>query len=188
MESLLSSIPIISTPIISTSQSDAIEKIYKSMSSVIQALSKENNDINEEIKKIHAELSYIKIDSESAVTAANVELSNLHQTVEAMKEVICQNNLLKQILDTRTQLLQSIQSNTLALRKEIADVKQLKDDIYFSARDTFTQHTAELNARFDQLLKEQRIATAQSARIDYMRKITELSDRITTLELRGLQS
>ena len=167
-----------------TSQSDAIEKIYKSMSSVIQALTKENNDINDEIKKIHAELSYIKTDSESAITAANIELGNLHQTVEAIKEAICQNNLLKQILDTRTQLLQAIQTNTSALRKEISDVKQLKDDIYFSARDTFTQHTAELNARIDQLLKEQRLAAAQYARIDYMRKITELSDRITALELK----
>jgi chromosome segregation ATPase len=165
-------------------QSDAIEKIYKSMSSVIEALTKENNNISEEIKKIHAELSYIKIDSESAANAANIELGHLHQTIEAIKEAICQNNLLKQILDTRTQLLQAIQTNTLALRKEIADVKQLKDDIYSSARDTFTQHTAELNARIDQLLKEQRLATAQYARTDYMRKITELNDRITALELR----
>lgn len=191
--SLLNIQPLTQHALTPTSQSDAIEKIYKSMSLVVQAITKENQTINEEIKKIHAELSYIKTDTESSVTAVNIELGNLHQTVvqlrenvESMSLAICQNSLLKQILDTRTQLLQSIQANTATLRKEILDVKRLKDDIYFSAKETFTQHTESLNERFEQLLKEQRLATAQYARKasdnEYVRKITELSDRIAALE------
>ena len=193
--SLLNIQPLTQNVLTPTSQSDAIEKIYKSMSLVVQAITKENQTINEEIKKIHAELSYIKTDTESSVTTVNIELGNLHQTVvqlrenvESMSLAICQNSLLKQILDTRTQLLQSIQANTATLRKEILDVKRLKDDIYFSAKETFTQHTEALNERFEQLLKEQRLATAQYARKssdnEYIRKITELSDRIAALELR----
>jgi hypothetical protein len=152
-------------------QGDAIDKIYRSMSLVINAITKENAIINEEVKKIKAELEYIKSDTDTALTSHIVDISNLHQTVmqlretvESIKVISNQGSLLKQILDTRTMLLQTMQTNTMNIRKEITDVKRLKDEIYSNAKDIFTQHVTELNEKFDALVREQRMIMSQFVR------------------------
>jgi prefoldin subunit 5 len=110
---------------------DVISSIYKSMSQIIEALNTDNVLLNKQVEKIRNELEYVhttitslKSDTETISTVCTIRNSDL---MELKNKINIIGDLQKHVMDTRNMLIQTLDTNIKAIRKELADLHDTRD-------------------------------------------------------------
>jgi hypothetical protein len=124
----------------------------------------ELSNIKESIKKLCKELDMLKLKNEMS------------------------SDLQKQILDTRSMLMQILNSNMQAIRKEITDVKKIKDDVRQHVKTIVSEEVKEfmtnmpaIDKKFEELAKEQRTILSQHIRKSTVQRVGSLQVETSSL-------
>ena len=141
------------------------------MSKIIESLNTDNLIINKQLYKLKEDLASGK--------------SNVDKSI---------NDLQKNLLDTRSMLMQMINTNIQSIRKDINDTR-MKSNANTSAiypvdliknliKDSISEHTSALEKKFDDLAKEQRAYLSQHIRKSTIQRVNSLQlDTNVILEL-----
>ena len=200
---------------------NVIDNIYKSMSKIIEALNTDNVIINQQIKKIRADLEFvcnavagIKMENQDLVVTYTSEINNIVEQIQALAErrndqaiiddittlrslltkmnteidTMKAGNLQKQILDTRTMLVQMMSTNIAAVKRDITDMKKIKEDIRPHIKAIIAEELRDymskmpsLDQKFEELAKEQRAYLSQHIRKSTVQRVS--NDAGNLLEL-----
>jgi hypothetical protein len=155
---------------------------------LISAYTNEINSIMEQMQK----LTERNNDNDIIIELSNTQLliKKISQEMELMKNKNDSiGDLQKQILDTRTMLIQLINTNMQNIKKEIIDVKKIKDDVRTYFKDDVRTHVKNIvveevkeyvrgmptiDKKFEILEKEQRALLSQHIRKSTIQRVGSL--------------
>jgi hypothetical protein len=127
---------------------DVIESIYKSMSKIIESINTDNLIINKQVSKIKSDLLIV------CNTVSNIKL-NIQEMNDEFDKIKKKTNaipdLQRQAIETRNILLQSIDVNIKAIKKELLDLKTMQNtDAYITSPELLR---AQIKAIIDEEIK-----------------------------------
>lgn len=130
---------------------DLISSIYKSMSQIIESLNTDNILINQQINKIRSELEFVC----SMVAELKVDTVKNDAIVELKKKIAAINDLQKHVVDTRNMLVQTLDTNIKAIKRELSEMRATRDGMRGYIKSTVDEeirtHMAQMDTRLSQL-------------------------------------
>lgn len=97
---------------------DVINSIYKSMSNIIDALNTDNVILNQQVKKIHDELSFVC----DTIAPLKLEMDAISELIKKQSLTIV--DVQKQLNNTRNVLMQTLDIHMKNIKKELSDIKK----------------------------------------------------------------
>ena len=168
---------------------DLVSKVYQSMSKVIETLTNDSHVLNVQLQQIKAEISTSCCTYDQKLTDHLLLLTNIQHDIDNIK--LKKDSLVdiqKQLLDTRTTMLQMFGNNIHDLKREINDVKKIKEELRQQARTVIVEEMKEymnkmptLEAKFDELAKDLRANLAQHIRKSTIQRVGAISADTSTL-------
>ena len=106
---------------------DVISSIYKSMSQIIEALNADNLILNQQVNKIRSELEYV-CNTVTNLKKSTVEISTIctnrtDELNDIKNKIAAFSTVQKNVLETRNMLMQTLDANIKAIKKDITDLR-----------------------------------------------------------------
>jgi len=156
--------------------SDVIDVIYRSMSKIIEALTTDNLLLNQQLKKVQSDLEFVcntvaERKSENSNMIINNDLiTQLNNDIVTLKNK--NTDLQRQILDTRTLLLRTVNDNIKNIKKDIISIKiTIADEV-----KKYMSNMPSLESKFEDLAREYRSKLSQHIRKSTVQRVNSLQN------------
>lgn len=172
-----------------------IDNIYKSMSQIVSSLNSDNLLLNIQAKKIHDEMEFI-LKTISELKVENVRRSstdnNLITVVNDLKSkvenpsIVKFDDLQKQIIDTRSLLLQTITTNISSIKHELEsrktnDIRPQVKAVVADEVKIYMSNMPTLDKKFNEFAREQRASLSQHIRKSTVRRMSRMKTESSSL-------